>query len=130
MATDVPVLPAESRATALRLWAPLVAPVVFQEIDQGAEVSSFPRLTPSSRNWTPATPTLSEALAVIVTVPVTELPAAGAVRVAVGEVVSVPPTRRCPGTFTRKASSRLPPALLVQMKYCPVTSRFPFGRCT
>src|SRR5580765_4191693 len=38
-----------------------------------------------------------------------------------------PGTRSCDGTLTTKASSRLPPALLVQMKYCPVTSRLLFG---
>lgn len=37
---------------------------------------------------------------------------------AAGDVVSVcPPTSSCAGTFTRKASNRLPPILLVQMKY-------------
>src|SRR5262245_60390618 len=31
------------------------------------------------------------------------------------------------GTFTMNASSRLPPTLLVQMKYRPVMSRLPLG---
>ena len=44
---------------------------------------------PSSRNWTPATPTLSVALALTLTVPDTVAPAAGAVMATVGAVVSV-----------------------------------------
>ena len=44
-------------------------------------------------NCTPATPTLSEALAVTVTVPDTVAPAAGAVRLTVGAVVSPPGAR-------------------------------------
>jgi hypothetical protein len=37
------------------------------------------------------------------------------------------PSLSC-GTRTMKASLRPVPMLLVQMKYSPVTSRFPFGR--
>src|SRR5262249_23249807 len=33
----------------------------------------------------------------------------------------------CEGTLTMNASRRLPPTLLVHTKYCPVTSRLPFG---
>ncbi len=51
-------------------------------------MSSAPRFAPSSLNWTPATPTLSEASAVIETIPVTCAPAAGAVRATAGFVVS------------------------------------------
>src|SRR5439155_9130477 len=43
---------------------------------------------PSSRNWTPTTPTLSEAPAATVTGPLTVAPAAGAVTVTAGGVVS------------------------------------------
>src|SRR5947208_14590589 len=64
-------LPALSCATAVRVCAPLLAPVVFQAIEYGGVVTAAPALTPSSRNWTPATPTLSEALAVTVSVPET-----------------------------------------------------------
>src|SRR5712691_11911978 len=85
---EVAVLPAASRATAVKLWGPLDAKVVFQEIAKGAEVSSAPRLPPSSLNWTPTTPTLSEALAETVMVPETVNPGAGAVRATVGGVVS------------------------------------------
>ena len=51
-------------------------------------VSSAPRFAPSSLNCTPATLTLSDAVAVTVTVPETVAPAAGAVIETVGGVVS------------------------------------------
>ena len=51
------------RARAVKVWLPGVAPVVFQLTVYGAEVSSAPRFAPSRRNCTPATPTLSDALA-------------------------------------------------------------------
>ena len=59
-----------------------------QAIEYGAAVFSVPRLTPSSLNCTPATPTLSLAVAVTVTVDDTLAPAAGAVTVTAGAVVS------------------------------------------
>src|SRR5439155_25335475 len=73
------VLPAASRAMAVKLWEPLATRVVFQEIAYGAAVTSAPRFAPSSLNCTPTTPTLSVALAETVTVPATVTPAAGAV---------------------------------------------------
>src|SRR4029077_8186061 len=82
------VLPAASRATAVSVCEPLLAVVVFQEAAYGAVVSSTPRLAPSRRNCTPATPTLSDALAVTLIVPVTVAPLAGAVTLTVGGVVS------------------------------------------
>ena len=51
-------------------------------------MSSAPRLSPSSLNWTPTTPTLSEALAVTVMVPETVEPDEGDVMLTVGGVVS------------------------------------------
>ena len=50
-------------------------------------VSSPPEFAPSTRNCTPATPTLSEADALSVTSPET-MPAAGAVTATVGAIVS------------------------------------------
>ena len=50
-------------------------------------VSSASRV-PSSRNFTPATPTLSEAVALKVTVPDTVAPSAGPIRLTVGAVIS------------------------------------------
>src|SRR5579862_8493922 len=57
-------------------------------MEYGLEVSSLPRLALFSSNCTPATPTLSAALALTVTVPLTEAPLAGAVMDTVGAVVS------------------------------------------
>jgi hypothetical protein len=85
---EVPVLFAASRATALRVWVPTEAVAVFHATEYGAVVSSAPRLAPSSRNWTPVTPTLSEALAETVIVPETVAPALGEVMLTVGAVVS------------------------------------------
>src|ERR1043166_8247322 len=74
------VLPAASRAMALRSWLPLVAVTVFQLTLYGDVVSSAPRLLPSSLNCTPTPPTLSLAAADTVTsVPETVTPAAGTV---------------------------------------------------
>ena len=52
-------------------------------------MSSAPRGLLSNRNCTPATPTLSDAVAAIVTVPDTVAPPVGAVMAAVGATVSV-----------------------------------------
>src|SRR2546425_6341288 len=87
-AAAVAVLPAASRATAVRLCAPLLAAVVAHEMAYGAEVSSAPRFAPSSLNWTPTTPTLSVALAETVIVPATVAAAIGAVSETGGGVVS------------------------------------------
>src|SRR6266850_4262761 len=84
---EVVALPAASRATAVRICGPSERVVESQLTVYGAAVSSAPRTAPSRRNWTPATPTLSVALAVTATVPATE-PAAGAVMATVGGVVS------------------------------------------
>src|SRR3989338_1389122 len=59
-------------------------------MEYGAVVSSAPTLAPSTLNCTPATPTLSVAFALKVTVLETVELAAGAVRVTVGLVVSPP----------------------------------------
>src|SRR2546428_1287754 len=75
----VAILPAASRATAVRMCAPAEASAVLQLVAYGAVVTSAPRLAPSSMNCTPTTPTLSVALAEIVTVPATVAPLAGAV---------------------------------------------------
>src|SRR5437867_4212742 len=82
------LLPAASRAIAVILCEPSLAEVVFQEIEYGAVVSSAPKFAPSILNCTPATPTFSAALAVIVTVAGTVAPFAGAVILTVGGVVS------------------------------------------
>src|SRR3989338_7552750 len=85
---EVVEFPATSLAVAVRMWEPLVAEVVSQETEYGEEVSSVPRFAPSSLNWTPATPTLSEAVAETVTEPDTVAPSAGEVMDTVGGVGS------------------------------------------
>src|SRR5262249_37301989 len=67
---------------------PLATVVVFQVMLYGDVVSSAPSALPSSRNCTPATATLSDAFAEMVTVPATVAFAAGAVKLTVGLVVS------------------------------------------
>src|SRR5438876_4633650 len=87
-AAEVAVLPAASRATAVKLWLPFALKVVFQETEYGAVVTSTPRFAPSSLNCTPTTPTLSVAFAETVTAPDTVAPVAGAVIDTAGGVVS------------------------------------------
>src|SRR5687768_17289260 len=93
MTTDVVAevveLPAASRAVAVNTWEPLAAVAVFHGSEYGAVVSSAPRLTPSSLNCTPATPALSDALAVTVVVPRRLAPGVGDVSATDGGVVSL-----------------------------------------
>src|SRR5258705_13146829 len=87
---EVARLPAASRAMALNRCTPAVAPAEFQVVEYGEELSSVPRLAPSRRNCTPATPTLSAALAeTLICVPMLLAPPVGAVSAIVGGVVSV-----------------------------------------
>src|SRR5438445_4522135 len=102
---EVAVLPAASRATAVSVWVPFGARVVVQATVYGGALTSAPRLVPSSLNCTPATPTLSEALADTVTVPVTVAPLAGAVKETAGGVVSFATV-----TLTAAAVAALPVA--------------------
>src|SRR5213078_1645619 len=53
--SEVNRIPSASRATAVKVWNPLLVVVVSQETEYGGLKSSAPRLTPSSLNWTPAT---------------------------------------------------------------------------
>src|SRR3989338_8077970 len=86
---EVVVFPAASRATAYKVWEPLPERVELKVVLYGTEVSSAPRLPPSSLNWTPTTPTLSEALAVMETdEPETVAPSVGEVMETDGAVVS------------------------------------------
>jgi hypothetical protein len=87
-AADVRELPAASRATAVNVWLPFDADVVFHAAEYGLIVSSAPAFTPSTLNCTPMTRTLSDALAVIVTVAETVDPLAGAVIDTDGRVLS------------------------------------------
>src|SRR5207247_1609540 len=81
-------LPAASRATAVMVCEPSLTEAVFQGIEYGALVSSAPKLRPSILNCTPITPTLSEALAVNITVSDIVWPSLGEVMRTVGGVVS------------------------------------------
>src|SRR6185295_8733007 len=87
----VVMLPAASRATADSVWLPFATVVEFHAMAYGLVVSSAPMfVVPSSLNCTPATPTLSDAVADTVTLaPDTVVPPAGADIVTVGAVVSV-----------------------------------------
>src|SRR6266581_493834 len=88
-AKEVARLPAASRAVAASVCEPFATLVVSRATEYGAVVSSAPSAAPSNRNWTPATPTLSEASALTLIVPDTVAPFAGAVIDTVGGVVSL-----------------------------------------
>src|SRR3989338_6532250 len=79
-------------------------------MEYGAVVSSAPTLAPSTLNCTPATPTLSVAFALKVTVLETVELAAGAVRVTVGLVVSPPVVT---STFASQVALAPTPAVTV-----------------
>src|SRR5437899_480366 len=86
----------KSRATAVSVWLPSDDPVVSQMTEYGSAGTSAPRGWPSTKNWTPATPALSDAFAATVTRLNTVEPAVGALMATLGGVVSgggdVPPT--------------------------------------
>ena len=87
---DVAELPALSLATAVNTWPPSGTAVVFHVTEKGDDVSSAPRLAPSSKNCTPAIPPASDAVADTVTFdPDTVALLAGAESVTVGGVVSL-----------------------------------------
>jgi hypothetical protein len=88
---EVAVSPARSRARALIVCWPLVAERVFHGAVYGAVVSSSPSGWSSSRNWTPATWSLSAASAATEIVPDTVAPAVGEVTPAVGGSLSHAP---------------------------------------
>src|SRR6185503_16181652 len=86
-AADIPTFPTASRACACSECGPAANAAVFQLMPYGAVVSE-PMDVPSTRNVTEATPTLSDAFAVIVTLPLTCAPAIGDEMTADGGVVS------------------------------------------
>jgi hypothetical protein len=77
-----------SRARATIVCVPLGTAVVSQLMLYGDVVSSLPSATLSMRNVTPPTAALSDALALIVTVPESGVAPVGAVMETVGPVVS------------------------------------------
>jgi hypothetical protein len=87
---EVAQLPAASCATAAIVCEPSETDVLFQVMEYGEVVPDAPTFAPSTLNCTPATPTLSNEVAVSVTeAPEREEPAVGEVSVTVGDVVSV-----------------------------------------
>src|SRR5512140_508416 len=84
---EVAVLPAASEARAFSTWVPLVDAALFHEYAYGDAVL-VPTRVLSMKNSTLETPTLSEAVAVTCTVPLTLAPLAGAERLTVGAVES------------------------------------------
>src|SRR5256885_4663646 len=84
----VAVFPAASRTTAVNVWAPLIAVSVFHWTAHGPAVSSVPKFAPSSLNWTPATATLSDAVAATLRIPDTVVPFEGPQIDTAGGVVS------------------------------------------
>src|SRR5688500_14883511 len=105
-AADVTVLPAASRATAVRVCEPSATAVVVHEREYGAARSSVPTVTPSTLNRTPATATLSLAFAVSVTVPDAVTPAAGEVSATDGRVTSSVLNVKSPDRAALPAASR------------------------
>ena len=103
---DVLVFPAASRATAVSVWPPAAAVVVSHDVAYGEAVSSAPRFEPSSLNWTPATPTLSLAVAVTETTPERVAPAAGEAIVTEGCVPSRVVNVKSPDVPRLPAASR------------------------
>ena len=100
---------AVSRAVAVSVCSPLLAVAVFQETLYGLDVSSLPKLTPSSLNCTPATPVSSLALAVTETDPDTVALFAGADTDTTGGWSgggSEPPDKRLASAFLVKTSTR------------------------
>src|SRR5207237_971280 len=111
---DTAELAAASLATASSVCWPLPTFVVSQVTSYGADVSSAPRFDPSSLNCTPATPTLSDAVADTVSVDETVAPAAGELIETVGFVVSP-----CCG-----------PAVTLTLSNCAVTQTPRWALCT
>ncbi len=90
--------------------------MVFHVTEYGDVVSSAPRFAPSSRNWTPDTPTLSDAEAETVTaVPRTVAPAAGAVTETVGGVASEPLVTLREKVVVRDRDAAVPVTVIVEV---------------
>src|SRR6476469_3386946 len=86
---DVPTLPAASKALETIVCDPLATVVLFQENESDVRLVLLATTAPSMRSCIWVTPTLSDAVAFIVTVPETVAPFAGADTDVVGAVVSV-----------------------------------------
>ena len=91
---EVPTFPAASKALETMVCDPFATGVVFQLKESDVAFVFEAATAPSIRICIWVTLTLSEAVAVIVTVPDTVAPLAGAVMEVVGGVVSLHPLRR------------------------------------
>src|SRR4051812_26938565 len=105
-AADVVTLPAASRATAVKVCVPSAASLESHDASNGAAESSAPTCVGPSKNLTPATPTLSAAAAVIVTIPET-VSLAGAVMLTAGAATSGFTTTVTTPVVVSPASSRI-----------------------
>src|SRR3989344_1461004 len=85
---EVVAFPAASRATAVIVCGLFAKVLVFHLIEYGVVVASAPTFVPSTLNCTPTTPTLSEAVALMVIVLEATESIAGVVRETVGAMVS------------------------------------------
>jgi len=103
----VAVFPAESFATAVKVWLPFETEVLLQENVYGEFASAAPTFAPSTCNCTLATATLSEAVAFTVTTPLTVALFEGEVIETVGGVVS--PLLLLTVTFTPALVAEFPP---------------------
>ena len=99
---------AASKARALNVCDAFVAEVVFQDTEYGDELS-VASSAPSTRNSTRETPTLSDALALIVVVPLTVEPFDGVLIDTVGGVVSLGGGGAVPPGVTVSVALRVDP---------------------
>jgi len=88
---EVVTLPAVSPARAVSVWDPLLTVVVSHGTEYGNVVTIGPICTPSAKNRMLLIPTLSDALALTVTVLETVAPDPGAVIATVGGALSTVP---------------------------------------
>src|SRR5690606_23788360 len=122
---DVVVLPLASRARAVSVWVPFATVVVSQDTEYGANTSSCPTGAPSTKNCTPATPTLSDASATSTMEPRSDASGCGAVIVTAGGVVSTGPAARCVMSSTPSAQ----PAVNATVTVCAGSDQPVVTRC-
>ena len=117
---EVVWLPAASRATAVKVYDPFATLSVNAKTEYGCAGTSPPRLmTPFTLNWTPTTPTSSEAVAARVITPHMVAPDTGETISTVGGVVSVW-AWAAKGTLRRNAdaATRAPRAATLPISRC------------
>jgi hypothetical protein len=85
-------------------------------------VASVPRVSPSRRNLTPVTPTLSEAVALTVMVPETVAPEDGEVMATVGGVVSCANTVPLDVSTSAVTQEVIPTLILHTLRFCSISA--------